>query len=142
MSSFNKVVIDNPKDFQNEILNYENQANQDNKELYLVFSGDTNPDTGLSWCPDCVVGMPIIERVLSERNSLMVYIPVIRSEYKSSDYYYRVLPSISLKCVPTLIKWKNGKIFARLNDIQSQNEVSSCLNSVCIIILTFLWSRN
>ena len=45
---------------------------------------------------------------------------VDREPYRSPDYVYRKNSSIKLTCVPTLIKWQNGKVLGRLNDSQSQ----------------------
>lgn len=78
---------------------------------------------GKTWCGDCVVGEPIIDRVLSNADTdvLMLYMPLERTYYRSSECIFRS-SKIQLKCVPTLIKWRKGKIAARLNDDQCQSE--------------------
>ena len=46
---------------------------------------------------------------------------VEREEYRSPEFAFRTDPKIALRCVPTLMKWENGKAIARLNDSQSQD---------------------
>jgi hypothetical protein len=71
-------------------------------------------------CPDCTRAEPIINEVLGNVNCLLLECNVIREEYKDQEYYFRKDSRIQLKCVPTLILWKNGKAIAKLNDDQCQ----------------------
>ena len=131
--------------------------------LYVYFSGSKDPETGLllcsisrrwliltqksygilgkSWCPDCVVAQPIVEKSFSEsettENSTLLYVGVgprpgffkasiahnskeisrtlfEPSGWKDPSCVFRVKEP-KLKSVPTLIKWGTNK---RLGDDQ------------------------
>eukprot|EP01032_Pedospumella_encystans_P026605 gene26605-30065_t len=94
------ILVASPEEYLPKLREAEALASSTNKPLFLLFTGSKN-SSGRSWCPDCTAAEPVIEEALSS-------IP------EGKD------PSIRLSCVPTLIKWKNGKVLARLNDSQSQ----------------------
>lgn len=53
----------------------------------------------------------------------MIDIPMISITVSIPTFLaYRTHPGIALKCVPTTIKWVNGKQLYRLDDSQSQVE--------------------
>lgn len=91
--------------------------------LFILFTGSKNPSNGLSWCPDCVRAEPLINQALSkmDKNVILLECDVDREPYRTQTYPYRVDPRINLRCVPTLMKWENGKCVLRLDDIQCQN---------------------
>ncbi len=91
--------------------------------LYILFTGSKSPDTGKSWCPDCVRGEPLIMQGLSQISDsvTLVVVDVEREPYRSQDYSLRRDPRINLRCVPTLMKWEKGQAVLRLNDVQCQN---------------------
>lgn len=93
-----------------------------NRPLFVLFTGSKNDSTGKSWCPDCTAAEPVIDSVLNSLESgyMLLVCSVDREPYRTADYAYRTNPAIKLTCVPTLMKWKNGKAVARLNDSQSQ----------------------
>jgi thiol-disulfide isomerase/thioredoxin len=88
-----------------------------------LLKGEKLLTTGKSWCPDCVAAEPLIEQALSELspNYVLLECPVVKEDYRKSDYLYRVDPVIQLKCVPTFIKWAEDGPADSLNDSDSQN---------------------
>lgn len=110
-----------PEDYASKLQEAENLAASSNKPLFLLFTGTKNA-SGRSWCPDCTAADPVIEEVLSSlsEGAILLSSSVDREPYRSPDYVYRKNSSIKLTCVPTLIKWQNGKVLGRLNDSQSQ----------------------
>lgn len=114
------IECSSPEQFAGALSEAESRA--DDKPLFVLFYGQKSKSSGLSWCGDCVAAEPIIESALSaiEGGCVLLSCSVEREAYRSSEYSYRLNPAIKLACVPTLMKWRNGKSIARLNDSQSQ----------------------
>ncbi len=78
----------------------------------FVFFGSEDPQTGQSWCPDCVTADPVLRRSCRDlRPDLVLYeCPVgIRSEWKNRpEHPYRVHPALRLQRIPTLIFLHDG----------------------------------
>ena len=92
--------------------------------LFLLFTGEKSQATGVSWCPDCVNAEPLINQTFDEssRDFVLLECLVNREHYKgNSEYPYRTLPNIAIKCIPTLIKWSDTDVSQRLNDAQCQD---------------------
>ncbi len=89
----------------------------DASALFLFF-GTEDPQTGASWCPDCVTADPILRRTISsQRPDLILYeCPVgVRSEWKNqSEHPYRLHPIFHLARIPTLIFIERGLERGRL----------------------------
>ena len=109
-----------PDDFSSKIKEVEIKAN--GRPFFVLFYGAKTNAPGISWCPDCVAAEPIIDEALSsiEGGCVLLSCSVEREEYRTPSYAYRTNPAVNLTCVPTLMKWSNGKCIARLNDNQSQ----------------------
>jgi hypothetical protein len=88
-------------------------------KAFVVFYGAANPETNISWCPDCTTAEPIIEMALENLNadaratpycSVLVECTVVKEEYRSLGafegipYPYKTRPEINIKCIPTLMK--------------------------------------
>lgn len=73
----------------------------------LLFFGSEDPQTGTSWCPDCVTADPVLRRAIAERRpDLTCYeCPVgARSDWKQrSEHPYRLHPVTRVARIPTLI---------------------------------------
>ncbi len=112
-----KVFCASPSQFSNVLK--ENETSD--KPFFILFTGSKGSN-GKSWCPDCTAADPVIEHALSqlEGGCKLLVCDVVREEYRDQNYAYRKDPRINLKCVPTLMKWVNGKCLTRLNDSQSQ----------------------
>lgn len=114
------IFCGSPTEFES-ILN--THASSEAKSVYIYFTGSKNKDTGLSWCGDCTRASPVIENLMRtvEPGTKFIICDVEREEYRTPEYFYRNFKDISLRCVPTLICWRNGKVILRLNDSQCQN---------------------
>merc|ERR1739848_740470 len=78
----------------------------------VLFTGAVNPDTGVSWCPDCVSADRVIEKFIENSEYAgvsMVKCHVPRSCWKAPDCVYKNEPSLKLTSVPTLLLWKDNK---------------------------------
>lgn len=108
----------------NSTSNFEslfNECSKSSPTFYVLFTGSKT--NGRSWCGDCTAAEPVINSALGEIEGgcKLLVVDCPREEYRKQDYAYRVNPKISLRCVPTLMKWSNGKLVGRLNDSQSQS---------------------
>ena len=124
MSSSVVIICEDTGTFEQSLAQAVNTAKAESKPLFILFTGAVNADTGKSWCPDCVKADPVIKRCLGELDggSVMLECPVVREEYRNPEYLYRKHPLFGLKCVPTLIKFVNGRAAYSLDDSQSQDE--------------------
>lgn len=99
------------------------QGTSDLKNLILLFVANDNPETKQSWCPDCVLAKPLIERMREkyqhDEQTALVYVRVgQRDEWKTPDNPYR-LHEVKISCVPTIISLSNG---LRLNGSECSDE--------------------
>ena len=78
---------------------------------FLVFGG-TQPDTGVSWCPDCTVADPVLRGTIARlRPDLTVHeCPVAaRSDWKGNAAHpYRLHAGLRISRIPTLILLVDG----------------------------------
>ena len=85
--------------------------------LFLFF-GAEDPQTGESWCPDCVTADPVLRRTISARRpDLTLYeCPVgQRSEWKNHpEHPYRLHPLFRVARIPTLVSLADGIETGRL----------------------------
>ena len=116
-----KIVVNDPADFNKQLESVVAKSASNGKPIFLYFTGAKNSDN-ISWCPDCTRAEPIVNEVLGNIGCYFLEFNVIRENYRSEDYPYRTDPRIQLKCVPTLMLWKNGKSIVKLNDDQCQNK--------------------
>lgn len=128
------VRIEDFKSFHTELNAVFSQ--QTALKVYVLFFGSEDPQTGESWCPDCVIADPLIRKTLNRLattiNGDVVLIEAPcgpRSVYKNNpEHPYRVDPLIKLKFVPTLVEWaQNGPIKQLFEDDDCAN--ASKLNS-------------
>ncbi|MFM2092702.1 MAG: hypothetical protein RLZZ127_3191 [Planctomycetota bacterium] len=84
---------------------------------FLVF-GAEQPDTGASWCPDCVVADPVLRAAIARHApGLTVYeCPVAsRGEWKGNAAHpYRTHPGLRIERIPTLVLMGGGRERGRL----------------------------
>lgn len=85
--------------------------------LFLFF-GAEDPQTGESWCPDCVTADPVLRRTiaLARRDLTLFECPVgQRSEWKNRpEHPYRVHPLFRVARIPTLVFIEAGVERGRL----------------------------
>ena len=92
---------------------------------YILFTGEILPETGKSWCPDCVAALPLIYDVLKDAHRdgfAILEVDVNRSEYRQQSYVFRKDPRFKIRCVPQLCKWQDGAVVGFLDDSQCQNK--------------------
>ena len=118
-----RLFCDTSEEFSNKLVEAEKLSTESNLPLFILFTGAVVAETGKSWCPDCVAADPIIEACLDGlMGSILLVCPVIREEYRNPEYLYRKHPVFKIACVPTFIKYGDGKVKYRLNDSQSQDQ--------------------
>ena len=87
-------------------------------EALFLFFGAENPQTGESWCPDCVTADPVLRRTISAtRKDLTVYeCPVgERADWKNKpEHPYRTHPLFAIARIPTLVHVAGGVVIGRL----------------------------
>jgi thiol-disulfide isomerase/thioredoxin len=92
--------------------------------LFLFF-GSEDPQTGASWCADCVTADPVLRRACRElRPDLTLYeCPVgARSAWKNQpEHPYRQHPAWRLARIPTLILFEHGNERGRLVEADCAN---------------------
>jgi len=86
---------------------------------FFLFFGSEAPETGESWCPDCVMADPVIRATLATitaRPVNLVECPVgDRASYKGrADHPYRQSPRIRLQRIPTIIRFDGEREVGRL----------------------------
>ncbi|PWA03216.1 hypothetical protein BB558_000624 [Smittium angustum] len=105
--------VDNPLEFDNTI----NYALGFQDPVFVLFFGRELPETGVSYCPDCVKADPIIREALSTLPEYtLVEVPVDRKTMSDSPtLIYRTREDIKLTAVPTLAKWTNDGMVIEIN---------------------------
>lgn len=120
-SAVTTLVCNNPDDLDSCLAR---AVGRNSQHLFILFFASVNPATGVSWCPDCVRAKPLIDAALAKQTEDTTFLVcnVDREPYKTNrEYQYRVDSRIQLKCVPTLLKWRDDKKVLELNDVQCQN---------------------
>lgn len=105
------------------------------EHLYLFF-GSEDPETGASWCPDCVTADPVLRAAIARVAAAAVCheCPVgLRSSWKLvAEHPYRVHPRLRVARIPTLVRFVNGCEVGRLveADCADQTVVEAFLQPV------------
>ncbi|XP_073307348.1 thioredoxin-like protein Clot [Primulina huaijiensis] len=96
-----------------------------NKANLILFLADKDPSTNLSWCPDCVRAEPVIYKKLEESSDNVVLLRAYvgdRPTWRNPHHPWRTDSRFKLKGVPTLIRWEDGGVKARLEDHEAHLE--------------------
>ncbi|XP_077965601.1 thioredoxin domain-containing protein 17-like [Styela clava] len=104
----NQIAVEGYEAFMSKISELEEQK----KEIYCLFSGSVDPQSGKNWCPDCVKADPVIEKCLPNmpEGAVFVHCHVGQRDYwKNKTNDFRVHPKLKLSGVPTLLKWGEPK---------------------------------
>jgi thiol-disulfide isomerase/thioredoxin len=93
---------------------------QSKKSYFAYFHGSYNEQTNQSWCSDCDISRPLVEKQLykfeNKKNVLFIKFPIETSaEWKQADFVYRT-NKFKLKKVPTLIFYNKGNEICRLTE--------------------------
>ncbi|GAA5938573.1 uncharacterized protein JCM15063_005359 [Sporobolomyces koalae] len=89
------------------------------KPHFLVFLSSVDPATGEMWCPDCRNPQQLIEQIVPEQASQLVFVGD-RTSWKSPDSPWRKAP-FHLSAIPTVIKVEQSP--------NSQDSLESSLKS-------------
>ncbi|XP_021736932.1 thioredoxin-like protein Clot [Chenopodium quinoa] len=96
-----------------------------NKANLILFLADNDPSTNLSWCPDCVRAEPVILKKLEEYGENVALLRAYvgdRPTWRTPQHPWRVDSRFQLKGVPTLIRWENDAVAARMEDHEAHIE--------------------
>ena len=77
----------------------------------VLFSGSKDPETGISWCPDCTAIEPVMQKLYDNPDYSKTRIAICsieRSVWKDQANEFRT-GSLRLKSVPTLLVWRADK---------------------------------
>uniref|UniRef100_A0A914CNM0 Thioredoxin domain-containing protein 17 n=1 Tax=Acrobeloides nanus TaxID=290746 RepID=A0A914CNM0_9BILA len=100
-------------------------SNKPKSRVFILFTGSKLSKTGESWCPDCVVAEPVIEKVIKSTDLASIEALLItcyvgqRDEWKNPQNNFRTDQRFKVNCVPTLIELGTKK---RLTEDQLTNE--------------------
>ncbi|MEK7416021.1 MAG: thioredoxin domain-containing protein [Planctomycetota bacterium] len=99
------------------IAAFDRLVREQNDALFLFF-GSTDPGTGESWCPDCVVADPVLRRTLAANAPTLTVFecPVgARADWKGKmEHPYRTHPAFRVGRIPTLVRFRGGLEIGRL----------------------------
>jgi len=114
-NAIERIVVPTPSEFDQMLNKYSKKEN-----LFILFTGNKDPRTNKSWCPDCVTAEPIIDAAFQMLDHCTVLECLVeREDYKGKPQHpYRVHPKIKLKAIPTLVHW--GKVSARAVLVEDQ----------------------
>lgn len=106
------INLTNYESFNELHRQYEHKdAQEDLKNLLLLFVASDDPETKQSWCSDCRNSKPIIDQIVEKfqfNEQLILAIVEVgrRDEWKKSDNPFR-LHDLRIIAVPTLLSIKN-----------------------------------
>lgn len=86
-------------------------------------------------CVDCVVAEPIIYKKLEASPADVVLLRAVvgdRATWRTHTHPFRNDPDFKLRGVPTLIRWENDKIIAKLEDYEAhvEKKIAALLGTV------------
>ncbi|GKT36519.1 hypothetical protein ADUPG1_009472 [Aduncisulcus paluster] len=98
------ITVENPTLYDKAV----EDASKKYKVVFVLITGEVDKATGESWCPSCRVAAPILKKLLpTVPDSVLLYCPVVKSEYRGNPSYpYRKKPGVD-GGVPTL-HWINA----------------------------------
>ena len=114
-----------------EIIN-ENIKTQKNFLVYLYGEHDAQ---GRSWCPDCVISEPFVEKakskIMKNESKKEIYFIDISVSQKQKDIY-RNDKIIKMKRIPTIIYFSNGVEMERIveGEMDSQEKVDAFIDQI------------
>jgi hypothetical protein len=110
-----EVLIDETK-YQEALENAYKLAKEKNQQLYIYITGAVNPETGLSWCPDCTATFGNLKRLKTAPGNYVLELPLERAKYRNysqcqegegckiEKHPYKTNPKLQLTAIPTLFK--------------------------------------
>eukprot|EP00806_Schmidingerella_arcuata_P007518 Macronucleus_7890.p1 GENE.Macronucleus_7890~~Macronucleus_7890.p1 ORF type:complete len:128 (+),score=45.41 Macronucleus_7890:1-384(+) len=95
------------------------KADAGNKFI-AIFTGTINPDTNESWCPDCVVAKPHIQRIVDAAAGRIDFIKgiVTRDEWRGNTAHPYRQPPYGAQGVPTIVLYEGRNALYRVDDLE------------------------
>lgn len=136
--SNNHIIVTDETTIDTAVTAAFQQAKEQNKQLYVYITGAVVPETGKSWCPDCVSAVPFVNVLKNEaNNAVVVECPVERARYrgvpvncdgeegcKIQKHVYKTHPMFKVTSIPTLYKFNMAdatEVPARLVEVDVYN---------------------
>ena len=93
-------------------------ANAKGDKFIVWLTGEINPETNESWCPDCVEAKPAITRIVDAGARPVLKGIVSRGEWRgNAEHPYKRHPAIKAAGVPSLILFEGGMELHRVDDL-------------------------
>ncbi|XP_061460740.1 thioredoxin domain-containing protein 17 [Rhineura floridana] len=102
MGGWEEVSVHGYAEFERALRERQRQRG---RVIFAYFSGTKDPESGASWCPDCVAAEPIVRAELPNlpEGSVFIYCQVgDRAYWKDPNNEFR--KNLHLTGVPTLLK--------------------------------------
>ena len=105
------------------------------KKDFIVYIFGDHDKQGRSWCPDCVVAEPFVEKAMQKINEMEsqkeVYFINISVKISGRDIY-RNDKIIKMKRIPTIIYFSRGVEMGRLieGDMASQENINEFIDQI------------
>ena len=118
-SNFNQIINDLLKD----------------KKDFLVYLFGEHDAQGRSWCPDCVISEPFVEKakskIMKNESKKEIYFIDISVSQKQKDIY-RNDKIIKMKRIPTIIYFSKGVEMERIveQEMDSQEKVDAFIDQI------------
>ncbi|GAA0174098.1 hypothetical protein Leryth_016970 [Lithospermum erythrorhizon] len=119
-----KIMDATLSNFEDVYAKFKAEA-KNNKANLILFLADIDPQTSLSWCPDCVRAEPVIYKKLEASTDNIALLRAYvgdRPTWRNPHHPWRVDSTFKLRGVPTLIRWEADSIKARLEDNEAHVE--------------------
>ena len=100
----------------NEFIPTLEALSKEQETVIAILTGATDPDTGKSWCPDCVRAKPNLEQhVIGPSAGKKIILAIVkRSEWSGrADHPYKQSALLKAKGVPTVLLFSNGEVVMR-----------------------------
>eukprot|EP00461_Guttulinopsis_vulgaris_P002934 UN02935 len=144
MASTHVIVTDETK-FDATLAQAQVDAKANNQQLYVYITGAVVPETGKSWCPDCVAAVPFLETVKKQPGNYVIECPVERTKYKGipvdcsgeegckiQKHPYKTHEKFKVTSIPTLYKFD----MANIDEKPARLVEADCYNAAKIAAFT------
>ena len=112
-----------------------NERSEQDGGFIVIFTGTINPETDESWCPDCVVAKPHIQRIVDEAAGRIDFLKgiVTREEWRgNTGHPYRQAP-YGAQGVPTVIRFEGKQALYKVDELdqfQDQDAMNMFLDDL------------
>ena len=94
------------------------QAASTGDKFIVIFTGSIKEETNESWCPDCVVAKPIIQKLVDAGSRPILKGIVTREEWRgNASHPYKANPVYQAAGVPSVILYEGDGALHRVDDL-------------------------